>query len=186
MFAFTKHCFSFVRRVTTARCSIKSKSTSFSSTCLLCVRTKLFADLTISLMTKHAPPYLHTRYLTSAQQAVCESNPVYSSRLADLRALRDEVEQIRGLLIAQEKGKLPELGSIARKKSKKQNNQKALDLKVVEEDKKALKELEAMMLKWDDELAGLAEALVFKPKVSVHCVMMGYVADELQTVVQDF
>ena len=40
------------------------------------------------------------------------------------------------------------------------------DPRVLEEEREALKELEGRMMEWDDELAGLAEGLLCRPKVS--------------------
>ena len=120
----------------------------------------------MNLMTEYSPPYLHPRYLTNAQQALCESNPTYATRLADLRTLRDEVEQIRGLLAALEVSKLPEFAGISRKHSVKRSGREGKDsASVMEEEKRELSELEEMMLRWDNELAALAEGLISRPKV---------------------
>ena len=110
-------------------------------------------------MREHSPPYLHTRYLSVDQQARCEQNPTYASQLANLCELHVEVHRIRGLLSAQEVGKLPEFAG------KPKRRRPTKDPEEVEKDKEALKELEQKMLDWDDELAGLAEALLNKPKV---------------------
>ena len=122
-------------------------------------------SLTKMNMTEYSPPYLHTRYLTTAQQSFCEQNPTYSSRLADLRALRNEVEQIRGLIATQEKSTLPTFAE--RVKTTKRRSREIGEPKVLEEERQALNSLERKMLEWDDELAGLAEALLCKPKVSL-------------------
>ena len=40
-----------------------------------------------------SPPYLHTRYLSTAEQNHCLQNPTYCARLTELRRLRQEVQQ---------------------------------------------------------------------------------------------
>ena len=112
-------------------------------------------------LTEYSTPYLHIRYLTAHQQSLCEQNPTYCADLASLRALRENVEHIRSLLKAQDVGnKVHELSRDPSRKQRKQNTRE------IEKDKHQFEELERKMLMWDDELAGLAEGLVSKPKVS--------------------
>lgn len=108
---------------------------------------------------EHSPPYLHTRYLSIAQQALCEQNPTYSSNLASLKSLRHEVQHIHSLLHAQEIGKLPEFGG-------KNKLKRSRDERETEREKQEVDELERELLPWDNELAMLAECLVGRPKVS--------------------
>lgn len=39
-----------------------------------------------------SPPYMHTRYLTEAEQNQCLQNPTYSARLSAIKALREDVQ----------------------------------------------------------------------------------------------
>ena len=114
-------------------------------------------------MTEFSPPYLHTRYLSTDQQARCERNPTYAARLASLRNLRQEVEQIRGLLTAQDLGKRLEFSST----EVKQKQRNVVNPREIEKDREAFKELERKFMVWDDECAGLAEALLMRPKVCI-------------------
>ncbi|KAK4549434.1 hypothetical protein LTR36_006431 [Oleoguttula mirabilis] len=94
------------------------------------------------------PPYLHSRYLSTAQQAYCEQNPAYYSRLATLKQLRTEVGHAQSML-----GIGQHYTGASRTK--------------VASWKQELHDLEERFMVWDDELAGLAEALLGKPKFRI-------------------
>lgn len=94
------------------------------------------------------PPYCHTRYLSTAQQAYCEQNPTYSSRLAALRHLRIEVGHAQSML-----GIGQHYTGAGRQR--------------VATWKQELHELEERFMAWDDELSSLAEALLGKPKFRI-------------------
>lgn len=52
-------------------------------------------------------PSLHTVHLTKPQQNLCNTNPTYRSRIAELHDLLKELLQIRKFLLEKETGKLP-------------------------------------------------------------------------------
>ena len=107
-----------------------------------------------------SPPYLHTRYLSSAQQAQCQLNPTYRKGLDIVRRLRDKIQSRQSEINAHEIAASPEFTGKIRKRQ-------GLWLSS-EEGKKEVKELieEERVLKiWDDQLAQLAEGLVDGPKV---------------------
>jgi hypothetical protein len=131
-------------------------------------------------MTNFSPAYLHTRYLSKTQQALCNENPTYRTRVADLYTLRNELQQIRGLLSVREEGKLLTSAGSNSKKRRRCRDPKELQLQLEAEQDKVLAEnvsvveeravyqdLERRMMEWDDECVALAESLLCRPKASV-------------------
>ena len=130
-------------------------------------------------MAESSPPSLHTHYLSKAQQAFCSRNPTYRAPIAELHTLRNELQQIRGLLVVQEEGKLRKSTRNSLKKNWRYSRRKralqlrceveqescaAEDALVTEEERPAYQELERRLLDWDDECALLAESLLCRPK----------------------
>ncbi|KAK5679870.1 hypothetical protein LTS10_007818 [Elasticomyces elasticus] len=88
-----------------------------------------------------SPPYLHTRYLSEAEQMHCLVNPTYSARLATARALRQDVQYAQIAL------------DVAKRTRGTQRRQ-------VEDQEHRLHELEGRFTTQDNLLGALAEALI--------------------------
>ncbi|KAK5125021.1 hypothetical protein LTR85_001212 [Meristemomyces frigidus] len=93
-------------------------------------------------------PQLHSHHLTTSQQAYCEQNPTYLSRLATLKRLRTEIGHAQRML-----GIGQHYTCASRSK--------------VASWRQELQALEERFVAWDDELASLAEALLGKPKFRI-------------------
>jgi hypothetical protein len=131
-----------------------------------------------------SPPDLHTRYLSSTQQDVCEQNPTYASAISKLRALKKEIDDLRDLIELQEAARMKSVDNHTRQKRGPSLTKRrpkthpmpmgvaASSLPAIVEDslvrqRRELAELERKMMAWDDELAGLAECLAARRKVSL-------------------
>lgn len=105
-------------------------------------------------------PHLHTHYLYRDQQALCLRNPTYATKLASLEHLYQQVIDLNRAIAKQEaqEGRLP--GGVGL--SEAERLQYPVEMARKERDL-----LERNLLEWDDELAGLAEFLLAKPKFEV-------------------
>jgi hypothetical protein len=132
----------------------------------------------------HSPPNLHTHYLNATQQDVCEQNPTYASAISKLRALKKEIDELRRLIEVQEAARVKSMDdhthqkrghSLTKRRRKTHPMAMAVaasSLPAIVEDsllrqRRELAELERKMMAWDDELAGLAECLAARRKVSL-------------------
>ncbi|KAF2480870.1 hypothetical protein BDY17DRAFT_326744 [Neohortaea acidophila] len=125
----------------------------------------------MNLSSDTTTPYtLHTRHLTS-QQTLCARNPTYTQNLTVLHTLREQVEQVRGMLLACRKARdaasvsAPTADGGGRCKLVKSRDK--ADAGSVEELEAEVRELEKRLADWDDEVAGLAEGLTGRPKFRV-------------------
>jgi hypothetical protein len=132
-------------------------------------------------MADNSPSYLHTCYLTKTQQALCNKSPTYRARVADLRKLCNELQEIRRLHSEQEAGKIPgSANSSLKKKRRKSQQWNALQLQqeleadamafgesqVPEQERTAHQDLFRELIDWDHECAALADSLLSRPKAS--------------------
>lgn len=103
---------------------------------------------------------LHTAHLTPPQQAYLARNPTYSAQLTALSALAREVSLLKLSLQSHELGKLSAPSSPPPLRQ-------GTDFDVFDDAKRACRELERRLRGWDDEVAGLAEALLGRPRFGV-------------------
>lgn len=121
------------------------------------METAIFNACKSKDMADGPPRYLHTQHLRADHLARCEQNPTYAASLASLYSFAKQVEEIRSQIAAQELGSMSELDRRSLTKVK--------SVEDIEKDKQQCRELEQRIIKWDDELASLAEAILTKPKV---------------------
>ena len=95
-------------------------------------------------LSEGSPPYLHTRYLTAAEQAHCSLSPTYSASLSSVQALRQDVQYAQIALDVSRRTKHASKRQLAEKEHK-------------------LKMLEDSFTAEDNILAELAEVLISCP-----------------------
>lgn len=132
-------------------------------------------------MAENSPTHLHTHCLSKAQQALCNKNPTYRARIADLHDINNELQKIQRLHSEQEAGKIPGSTKSSLMKKRRKSQRKTLELQhevaaeamvfaeaqMLEEDRTAYQDLFGQLMEWDDECAALAESLLSRPKASM-------------------
>lgn len=111
-----------------------------------------------STETATTPIQLHTIHLTPSQQSYVRQNPTYSFQLTALEALATQITLHRQTLHSREVGKLPDVASKTLSRG---------EGEAFEGPREECRQLEEKLRQWDDELAGLAEALLARPRFGV-------------------
>lgn len=104
------------------------------------------------------PIHLHTTHLTPTQQTLLAHNPTYTTHLAALTTLATQVHRLQTALAQRNVGKLPDIAASALTRSERNAFERPPD---------ECRVLEEKLWRWDDELAGLAEVLLARPRFGV-------------------
>lgn len=129
--------------------------------------SELKAHGNTSTATASPPLRMHTHHLTSTQQSHLAQNPTYSAQLASLLALATQVQLLKDSLRQREVGKLPDRESTNRFRGLSVSSVSRRERDAYQEPREESKALEEKLWRWDDELAGLAEALLARPRFGV-------------------